>query len=177
MKRYCLVIFALSSCAWAGKIAVRLSPIVPPQCAAFVTNVEADGLTMSGKIIPFAKLTRVDLAPMQLSQVAMGVKPLGSATLRTVQVKLSQAMCATRTGKRYLSYSPQSVLARAHYNAAAKLATIVLILDLRTVSKNGIRPVMKQLKIAGHLDEPPSPESLNGLVIGSNKKAVMIITQ
>lgn len=176
MKRYCLVMFALSSCAWAGKLAVTISPIVPPQCAAFVTNVEVDAVTMNGATIRFAR-TRVDLAPVQLSQVAMGVKALVNGTLKTLQVKLSQAMCATRTGQSYPGYSPQSVQARAHYNAASKLATVVLLLDLRTVTNNRIRPVVKQLNIAGHLDSPPSPGSLNGLVMGSNKKTVTLITQ
>ena len=177
MRRYCLVMFALSSCAWAGKLAVTIVPIIPPQCAVFVTNVQVDAVTMNDNTLKFAKLTRVDLAPLQLSQILLGVKALGNRTIKTFQVTLSQAMCVARNGRIYPIYSPQSVQARGHFGAPSSSATVVLLLNLSPLRQNTVKPSVKQLKIAGHLDGGPRRGGLNGLVIGTDRRSITIINQ
>lgn len=176
MKRYCIAIFALSSWAWAGKVAVTIMPIVPPQCVAYVTNVEVDALPVAGRAIPFAKATKIDLAPLQLSQVVMGVRKLRNGPLR-FQVKLGNAVCATIRGRTFPVYSPPSTREHEHFKVGAKPATVVLLLDLRAVSQNKIRPSVKRLNIAEHLDSSARKGSLQGVVIWSGQKDLAILTQ
>lgn len=176
MNRCWLVFFALSSCAWAGKVAVTISPFVPSQCAAFITNVDVTALEMNGSRTPVGTLTKVDLAPLQLSQIVVGAKTLPTAALRTFELKLSHATCITVAGVTYPIQSPRPVQAQGRFTRTPTSA-FVLLLDLRDLRNDVLKPFVKRLNIARHVDDPPGAGRLNGLVLGSNKKSITLFVQ
>jgi hypothetical protein len=175
MKRLGLIVLALSTSAWSGNLVVTISPIVPPQCAAFVADVDVTAVKADGTTMPVGKLTGKDLVPSQLSQVHAGTKVVQNITIRRFRVAVSNAMCTTVNGNVHQKYLPGTE--QLHLRVGSTTVPVVLLVDFGQLSNTAVRPLVKRLNIAQQVVSTTKAGSLNGLIVGADKKSVTIITQ